>query len=113
MVAGQDRYSVAALDPHRQQPVGDRVRGVVEFGECDLAVVVDDRGAVGCTTRVERGDHAEFAPAPDVGDHGGDVLRRLQLERACLQHFEEVVQLCGPALGVLLDFGRCLQRKIS
>jgi hypothetical protein len=87
--------------------------GLVELIEGDLAVVVDDRGAVGRAARVERGDHAEFAPAPHVGDHRGDVLRRFQLEGAGLKHFEEIVQFCGPSLGVLLGFGDCLQRKIG
>ena len=58
VVAGQDRYPVAALHPHCQQPVGDLVRGLVELLECDLAVVVDDRGAV----RVRRALSAGIMP---------------------------------------------------
>ncbi len=80
VVARQDRHPVATLDPHRQQAIGHLVAGVVELLEGDLAVVVDDRGAVGRAPRVERGNHAELAPAPDVGNHRGDVLRRLQPE---------------------------------
>ena len=79
MVAGQDRDAVAALDAHRQQSVGDRVGGIVEFPESDRAVVVDDGGRVRGPTRVERGNHAELAPPADVGEHRRDVLRRLEL----------------------------------
>ena len=42
VVADQQRHPVAALDPDRQQTVGDGVGGVVEFLERQLAVVVDD-----------------------------------------------------------------------
>ncbi len=113
MVAGQDRDAVAAPDAHCQQAVGDGVRGVVEFFEGDLAVVVDDGGAIRGAAGVERGHHADFAPAPDVGDHGGDVLRRLELERARSEHLRQVVQFGGAAFGNLLDFGDCLQRNIG
>ena len=113
MVAGQDRHPVAALDPHRQQAVGDGMGGVVEFLERDLAVVVDDGRAVGGAARVQRGNHAELAPAPDIGDERGDVLRRFQLQRARFEHLAGIVQFGRAALGVLLDFGRCLQRKIG
>ena len=87
--------------------------GVVELFERDLAVVVDDRGAVGRAAGVQRGNHAELAPAPDVGDECGDVLRWLDLQRAGFEHLAGIVQLGCAALGVLLDFGRCLQRKIG
>lgn len=67
--------------------------------------------------RVERRDHAELAPAPDVGEERGDVLRCLQLQRAGFEHLAGVVQFGRSALevllGGLLDFGRCLQRKIG
>ena len=113
MVAGQDRHPVAALHPHRQQAVGDGMRGVVEFVERDLAVVVDDGRAVGGAAGVQRGNHAELAPAPDIGEKCGDVLRRLQLQSAGFEHLAGIVQFCGAALGILLNFGRCLERKIS
>ena len=113
MVTSQYRYTVTTLDPLGQQAVGHLVGRVVEFLERDLAEVVDDRGAVRRAARVERRDHAELAPAPDVGDHRRDVLRRFQLERAGLQHLVGVVQLCRAAFYVLLHFCRCLQRKIS
>ena len=72
---------------------------------------------LGSAARVERRDHAELAPAPDVGDHRGDVLRRFQLERARLEHLAGVVQFGRTALPVLpdglLDLGRCLQREVG
>jgi hypothetical protein len=92
MVAREDRHPVTALDPQGQQAVGDRVRGVVEFLERQLAVVVDDRGAIGRAPGVERGKHPELTPAPDVGDHRGNVLRRLEFERAGFEHLAGVVQ---------------------
>ena len=55
VVAGQDRDPVAALDAHRQQAVGDRVGGVVEFLERHLAVVVDDRGRFGVRRALSAG----------------------------------------------------------
>ena len=55
MVAGQDRDPVAALDAHREQAVGDGVGGVVEFFERQLAVVVDDRDAVGVRRALSAG----------------------------------------------------------
>ena len=110
MVAGQHRHPVAALDTHRQQAVGDGMRGVVQLLEGDLAVVVDDGRAVGRAARVERGNHAELAPAPDIGHERDDVLRWFQLQRAGLEHLAGVVQFGCPAFGVLLDFGRCLDR---
>ncbi len=113
MVARQDRHPVATLDAHGPQSVGDGVRRVVEFFERELAIVVDDGGAIGGAACVQRRDHAELAPAPDVGEERGDVLRRLQLQRTGLEHLAGVVQFRRPALGILLDFGRCLQRKIG
>ncbi len=99
MVARQDRHPVAALDAHRPQAVGDGVRRVVEFFERELAVVVDDGGAIGGAARVERRDHAELAPAPDVGEERGDVLRRLELQRTRFEHLAGVVQFGRSALG--------------
>ncbi len=117
VVAGQDRHPVAALDPHRQQAIGDGVRGVVQLFEGELAVVVDDGGAIGRPARVQGGDHAELTPAPDIGDERGDVLRWLELQRARFEHLAGVVQFGCAALHVfsdgLLDFGRCLQGQIG
>ena len=89
------------------------MRRVVEFGEREFAVVVDDGGAIGGAARVERRDHAEFTPAPDIGKQRGDVLRCLQLQRTRFEHLAGVVQFGRSALGILLNFGRCLQREIS
>ena len=113
MVAGQDRHPVAALDSHRQQAIGDGMGGIVEFFERDLAVVVDDGLAVGGAAGVQRGNHAELAPAPDIGDKRGDVLRWFQFQSAGFEHLAGIVQFGRAALGVLLDFGRCLEGKIS
>lgn len=93
VVADQQRDTVAAADAQSQQSVGDGVGRGVEFTERQLAVVVDDCRAVGVPPGVERRDHAELTPAPDVGDHGRHVLRRLQLEGARLEHLPGVVQL--------------------
>jgi hypothetical protein len=70
------------LDALGDQGVGHGMRGVVEFLERHLAVVVDDGRPVRCPARVERGDHADLAPLADVGEHPDEVLRRLDLERA-------------------------------
>ena len=113
VVARQDRHPVAALDAHRQQAVGDGMGGIVEFFERDLAVVVDDGRAVGGAAGVQRGNHAELAPAPDIGEEGGDVLRWFQFQRAGFEHLAGIVQFGRAPLGVLLDLGRCLERKIS
>ena len=113
MVAGQNRHPVAALDSHRQQAVRHGVGGLVEFFEGDLAVVVDDRRAVRGASGVQRGNHAELTPAPDIGHEGGDVLRRLQLQRARFEHLAGIVQLGCAAFGVLLDEGRCLKGKFG
>ena len=105
MVARQDRHPVAAADTLGQQPVSHRVGGLVEFLVRQAAVVVDDRRAVGCAPRVERRQHAELAPFPNVGRHRGVVQRRLQPERAGLDDLAEVVQFGRPTLGILLDLG--------
>ena len=55
-------------------------------------------------------DDPHYAAARETAH---DVLRRLELESAGLQHFAEIVQFCRPSLGVLLNFGDCLRRKIS
>ena len=68
------------------------MRRVVKFLERELALVVDDRGPIRGAPSVERRDHAEFAPAPDVCEEGGDVLRRLEFERTRLEHLAGVVQ---------------------
>ena len=113
MVAGQQRDPVATLDAHCQQSVGDGVRGLVKLCERQLTVIVDGRGAIGVAAGVERRDHADLTPTPDVQDHRGDVLRRLDLEGAGFEHLAGVVQFGRAAFGVLLDFRRCLQRKVS
>ncbi len=113
VVARENRHSVPALDPHRQQAIGDGMRGVVQLFEGELAVVVDDGRPIGRPARVQRRDHAELTPAPDIGDERGDVLRWLELQRARLEHLAGVVQLGCAAFGVLLDFGRCLQGQIG
>ena len=89
------------------------MRGVVELFEGELAVVVDDGRPIGRPARVQRRDHAELTPAPDIGDERGDVLRWLELQRARFEHLAGVVQLGCAAFGVLLDFGRCLQGQIG
>ncbi len=101
------------LTPIASRPLATRVGGIVEFFERELAVVVDDGSAIGGAAGVQCRDHPELTPAPDIGEERGDVLRRLQPQRAGLEHFAGVVQFGRSALGVLLNFGRCLQRKIS
>ena len=113
VVARQQRYPVAALHTHRQQAVGDGMGGLVKLREGELTIVVDDGRAVGRAAGVQRGDHAEFAPAPDIGEEGGDILRWFQFQGAGFEHLAGIVQLrCSP-LGVLLNLGRCLERNIS
>ena len=101
VVAGEDGHAVAAPHAHRQQAVGGRAGGVVEFGEGHRALIVDDGRPVRSPARVERGDRAHLAPAADVGDQGGEVLRRLQPEGPRADHLLQVVQFGRTALGQL------------
>ena len=113
VVARQDRDTVAAAHPLGQQPVGDRVRCLVELPVGERAFVVDDRRAVGRAPGVERRQHADFAPLRDVGCHRGVVQRRLQPEGAGLDDLAEVVQLGYPTLGILLNLGYRLPGDIE
>ena len=113
MVADQQGDTVTALDADRQQAVRHRIGGVVELLERQLTFVVDDGRAIRIATCVERGDHAELAPANDVGNHGRDVLRGFDLEGARLEHLPGVVQFGRAALQILLNLGRCLEGEFS
>ncbi len=52
-------------------------------------------------------------PAADVGEHGHEVLRRLELECARFEHLAGVVQLRRAAVEVLLGFRGHLRRQVE
>ncbi len=110
-VACQDRHTVAAAHALLPQPVGHRMGGLVEFPVGEFAVFVDARRAVRMASRVERRQHPELAPLVDVGRHPGDVLRRLQPERAGFEDFAHVVQFGRAAFDVLLKLVDSLARQ--
>ena len=107
VVAGQNGHPVTATHAQPQQTVGDRVDGVVELGEGHRALVIDDRRAVRIPAGVQRGDHADFTPAHDIGAEGGQVLRRLEPKGAGSDHLLQVVQFGRAALGVLTRLVQC------
>ena len=112
VVASQDRDPVTALHPHREQSVGHRIGRVVEFGEGQRPLVVDDRGPVRGPARVQRGDHADLTPPADVTDHPDDVLRGLESERAGLDHLLQVVQFRRTPFSELMGLTQSLGQQI-
>jgi hypothetical protein len=104
-VAGQDGDAVTALDAHLEQPVGHRVRGLVELPVGEFALFVHARRLVGMPPGVERGQHAELAPLVDLIGHHGVVLRRLDSECTRFEDLAHIVQFGRAALEVLLNFG--------
>ena len=104
VVAGENAHTVAAAHAHGQQPISHRVDRVIEFGIGDRALVVDDRQPVRGAAGVERRNHPDLSPAPDIGDHGGQVVRGLDPEGAGRDHLLQVVQLRRSAFGDLAGF---------